>query len=164
MLPRHDIPLPLWPLDYRRPYGFTFTLPTCYIKWYCCTFNKVWISIWASSWDYGTYHIGDQPRLRQACASTQSRQSLRCSHTCSLEVDEGSDQKSDIYPHWMTAHALLKTEFMEDKKYHNLMRWLIFLSWNCSQMTCERENTNMKQTYELLLSWGNHTRSLSVSC
>ena len=24
--------------------------------------------IWASSWDYGTYYIGDQRRLRQACA------------------------------------------------------------------------------------------------
>ena len=36
---------------------------------------------WASSWDYGTYHIGDQRRLGQACAPTQSRQSLCCSHT-----------------------------------------------------------------------------------
>ena len=35
--------------------------------------------IWVSSWDYGTYHIGDQRRLRQACAFAQSRQSLRCS-------------------------------------------------------------------------------------
>ena len=46
--------------------------------------------IWASSWDYGN-HIGDQRRLRRACASAQSRQSLRCSHTWSMEVDEGSD-------------------------------------------------------------------------
>ena len=29
---------------------------------------------WASSWEYGTYHIGDQRRLRRACASAQSRQ------------------------------------------------------------------------------------------
>ena len=49
--------------------------------------------IWASSWDYSTYHIGDQRRLRRACASAQSRQSLRCSYTWSMEVDEGSDQK-----------------------------------------------------------------------
>ena len=28
-----------------------------------------------------TYHIGDQRRLRRACASAQSRQSLCCSHT-----------------------------------------------------------------------------------
>ena len=51
---------------------------------------------WASSWYYGTYHIDDQRRLRRACASAQSRQSLRCSHTWTMEVDEGSDQKSDI--------------------------------------------------------------------
>ena len=32
---------------------------------------------WACSWDYGTDHIGDQRRLRRACASAQSRQSMR---------------------------------------------------------------------------------------
>ena len=26
----------------------------------------------------------------------QSRQSLRCSHTCSMDIDEGSSQKPDI--------------------------------------------------------------------
>ena len=36
---------------------------------------------WASSWDYDTYHIGEQWRLRRDHASVQSRQSLRCSHT-----------------------------------------------------------------------------------
>ena len=51
---------------------------------------------WAGSWDYGTYHIGDQRRLRRACASAQSRQSLRCSYTWSMELDEVSDQISDI--------------------------------------------------------------------
>ena len=61
---------------------------------------------WASSRGYGTYHIGDQRRVRRACASTQSCQSRRYSHTRSMEVDEGSDQKSDIYPHWMAVHAL----------------------------------------------------------
>ena len=51
---------------------------------------------WASSSDYGTYHMGDQQRLSRACACIQSRQSLRCSHTWSTEVNDGSDQKSDI--------------------------------------------------------------------
>ena len=62
------------------------------------SFNQKMASLrnWASSLDYGTYHIGDQRRLRRACASAQSHQSLRCSHTWSMEVDEGSDQKSDI--------------------------------------------------------------------
>ena len=41
--------------------------------------------------DDGTYHIGNQRRLRQDCL-----RSLRCSHTWSVAVDEGSDQKSDI--------------------------------------------------------------------
>ena len=44
-----------------------------------------------------------------------------------MEVDEGSDQKSDIYPRLMAAHARLKNEFTEDEKYHNLMRWLKYL-------------------------------------
>ena len=85
--------------------------------------------IWASSWDYGTYHIGDQRRLWQACTSMQSCQSLRCSHTWSMEVDEGSHQKSDIYPHWMAAHAHLNNKFTEDEKCHNLTRWLIYSGW-----------------------------------
>ena len=73
-------------------------------------------SIWASSWDYGTYHIGDQRRLRRACASVQSRQSLRCSHTWSMEVDEGSDKKNQTLStsEWM--HTRSKIEFRQDEK------------------------------------------------
>ena len=36
---------------------------------------------WASSWDYGTYRIGEQRRLMRDCGSAQSHQSFRCSHT-----------------------------------------------------------------------------------
>ena len=36
-----------------------------------------------------------------------------------MEVDEGSDQNSDIQPHWMAAHVFLKNEFTEYEKYHN---------------------------------------------
>ena len=43
---------------------------------------------WTSSWGYGTYHIGNQRGLRQACASAQSHQSLCCLHTWSIEVDK----------------------------------------------------------------------------
>ena len=81
--------------------------------------------IWASSWDYGTYHIGNQRRLKWTCASAQTHQSLHCSHAWSMEVDEGSNQKSHIQPHRMAAHARLKNEITEDGKYHNLMTWLI---------------------------------------
>ena len=44
------------------------------------------LNIWATSWDYGTYHTDDQRRLRWACASALSRQSLICptkNHTSS---------------------------------------------------------------------------------
>ena len=37
-------------------------------------------------------------------------------------------QKIRYLPHWMTAHARLKNEFMEDEKCHNLMRWLIYFT------------------------------------
>ena len=43
----------------------------------CLLAHFVWNLI--HSWYYGTYHIGDQRRLRRACASAQSRQSHRCS-------------------------------------------------------------------------------------
>ena len=69
---------------------------------------------WASSWDYGTYHIGDQQMLRRTCASTQSRQSLRCSYTWSIEADEGSDQKLDIYPTgWLRMHVWRMSELAQ---------------------------------------------------
>ena len=42
-----------------------------------------------------------------------------------MEVDEGSDQTSDILPQWTAAHARLKNELTADGKYHNLMAWLI---------------------------------------
>ena len=82
-----------------------------------------WSQLWASSWDCGTYYTGDQRRLRQACASAQSCQSLRCSHTWSMEIDEEFDQKSDIL-----CHCVWRIELTEDEKYHNLMRWLIYYS------------------------------------
>ena len=56
------------------------------------------IDNWASSWDYGTYHIGDQRWLKRACASAQSRQSLRCVHTWSMEVDEGPTKNQTSSP------------------------------------------------------------------
>ena len=37
-----------------------------------------------------------------------------------MEVDEGSDKNSDVYPHWMAAYACLKIEFTEGDKCHDL--------------------------------------------
>ena len=47
-----------------------------------------------------------------------------------MEVDEGSDIKSDMWPHWMTAHAHLKNEFTEDEKCHNPICSLCSLQYN----------------------------------
>ena len=79
---------------------------------------------WASSWDYGTYHIGDQQRRTGEPAHLRCLPRAFAVRTWSMEVDEGSDQKSDILPHWMAAHPCLKNVFTEDKKYHNFMRRL----------------------------------------
>ena len=47
-------------------------------------------------------------------------------HSLFAHIKCGSRQRvrSKIRPHWMAALARLKNEFMEDEKYHNLMRWL----------------------------------------
>ena len=69
-----------------------------------------------------------------------------------MEVDKGSDQKSDIQPHWMAGHARLKNEFTEDEKCHNLMRWLKYFDkeilWKQGNHTSE-EYTRLGFTYEL---------------
>ena len=59
-----------------------------------------------------------------------------------MEVEEGSDQKSDMLPHWMTAHVRLKYEFTENEKCHNLMSWLI-----CG-LTCDQNKTYDYQKYK----------------
>ena len=53
------------------------------LKWKCAIQSVI---KWASSWNYGPYHIGNQRRLRWVCASAQSHQSLRYSHTWSMKV------------------------------------------------------------------------------
>ena len=96
---------------------------------------------WASSWDYGTYHIGDQQRLRRACAFAPSRQSLRLfAHMKYGSRRKGPSENQTSSP--TAAHACLKNEFMEDDKYHNLMSWLkysvvgssIFCCWPNGQL------------------------------
>ena len=42
-----------------------------------------------------------------------------------MEVDEGSDQKSDVWRQLMAVHACLKNEFTEGEKCQNLMGWII---------------------------------------
>ena len=90
---------------------------------------------WASLWDYGSYHIGDQRRLRRACTSAQSRQSLRCSHTWSMELDEELDQKSDIYPHWMCIWRMILQRTKST-----------IISWDGS-------NVHIRRTKSTIISW-----------
>ena len=65
--------------------SFLWALLLLFLKKAPISFND----IWANAWDYGTYDIGDQRRLRQACASAQSRQSLRWS----MELTKGPTKK-----------------------------------------------------------------------
>ena len=67
-----------------------------------------------------------------------------------MEVDEGSDKTSDIYPHWTAAHARLKNEFTEDETYHNLTRWfkcciMVATSITRVSSTCSVEATDAVQ-------------------
>ena len=86
-----------------------------------------WTSKWASSCENSTYHICEQWRLRRACASGQSRQSLRCSLTQYRELKETSDKELEIWTHWIAVHANLKERKPHNAKVLYLMsrlKWL----------------------------------------
>ena len=44
-----------------------------------------------------------------------------------MEVDKGSEEKSDVKRQWMAVHACLKIEFTEGDKCHNLMSRLNYI-------------------------------------
>ena len=69
----------------------------------------------------------NQRRLRQACTSTQSCQSLCYSLTQYREVEEASDKEPEIWPHWIAAYACLKEHKPQDTKVSFLVSWLIWL-------------------------------------
>ena len=52
--------------------------------------GKVDNSFWTLR--FGSYRIDEHRKFRRACAYAQSRQSLRLSHTQTMEVEKGSDQ------------------------------------------------------------------------
>ena len=70
----------------------------------------------AASSEFGTYSLCEQRRFRQACASAQSRQNLRCSLIQAVSQEEPSDRKPDPWPLWMTGHAQLKFVMTECSK------------------------------------------------
>ena len=53
-------------------------------------------------------HLCEQRRFRQACASAQSRQNLRCSLIQAASQAEPSNRKPDPWPLRMAGHAQLK--------------------------------------------------------
>ena len=71
---------------------------------------------WTASSEFGTYRLCEQRRFRRACASTQSRQNLRCSLIQAVSQEEPSDRKPDPWPLWMTGHAQLKFVMTECSK------------------------------------------------
>ena len=75
----------------------------------------------ASPWDYGTYHIGDQWRLRWACAV--SPEPSLFAHMKYERRRRVRRKNRHLAPQTL-AHARLKNEFREDETYHNLMSWL----------------------------------------
>ena len=73
-----------------------------------CFINDGNVSKWAASSEFGTCHLCKQQRLRQACASVQSCQNLRCSLIQTVSKEESSDRLPDPWPLWMSGHAQLK--------------------------------------------------------
>ena len=71
---------------------------------------------WAASREFGTYRLCEQRRFRQACASAQSRQNLRCSLIQAVSQEEPSDRKPDPWPLWMARYAQLKFVMTECSK------------------------------------------------
>ena len=63
------------------------------------TMTQMILSSIANKYEQSPYHIGEQRRLRQAYTNMQTRQSLCCKHTKSLDVFEYSDKNLDSYPH-----------------------------------------------------------------
>ena len=74
------------------------------------------ICIWAASSEFGTNRLCEQRRFRRACASTQSRQYLRCLLIQAVSQEEPSDRKPDPWPLWMAVHGQWKFVMMEWSK------------------------------------------------
>ena len=86
-------------------------------------------SIWAASSEFGTYRLCEQRRFRQACASAQSRQNLRCSLIQEVSQEEPSDRKPDPWPLWMAGHAQLKFVMTECSKTQIRLTRPIWFPW-----------------------------------
>ena len=70
--------------------------------------------IWATSGEFGTYRLCEQRRFRRACASAQSRQTLRCLLMQAVSQEEPSD-RSLVPPNgWACAVKICHDGMLED--------------------------------------------------
>ena len=88
------------------------------------------VDIWTASSEFGTYRLCEQRRFRRACASTQSRQNLRCSLRQAVSQEDPSDRKPDPWPLWMAWHAQLKYIMTECWKTQIRLTGLIWSGTN----------------------------------
>ena len=72
------------------------------------------------------YHI-EQQRLRRACASGQTRQSLCCSYTQGMDVDEDSDKFRPL-ARWLCQYGRLLMTFMHNAISKNSVMYQIIIS------------------------------------
>ena len=92
---------------------------------------------WTHLRDFETCRIAEQLRLRRDCAFAQSRQSLRYSHTQTMEVDERSLQDSNTWSHQIAVYLRLKYDFTLMREVPFLMGgvqlvYLEFMTTKCS--------------------------------
>ena len=95
----------------------SFSLTLGVGKWLrIVTFGLPELFIWTASSEFGTYRLWKQRSFRQACASAQSRQNLRCSLIQAVNQEEPSDRKPGPWLLRMAGHAQLKFVMTECSK------------------------------------------------
>ena len=104
---------------------------------------------WTTSSEFGTYRLCEQQRFRQACASAQSRQNLRCSLIQAMSQKEPSDRKPDPWPLWMAGHALLKFVMTECSKTQIRLTGLTLMLLT----TCNAVPYSSAVPYNIDLNW-----------
>ena len=76
------------------------------------------------TYNFDAYRIGEQRWIRRVCAYAQSRQSLRCSHTQSLDEAKGSDLILNLASLDTSAWTFISASICD--KYQNLVCWKAF--------------------------------------
>ena len=92
-----------------------------------------------SLWEFCLFHLGEQLRLRRACACAQARQSLPCSNIQSKEVYEGWGQNVGFYQQSKAAHMWLNngSTNMRYLMYVNVLKECLPVIWPL-QLSCSK--------------------------